>query len=381
MQATVMPTVDRDFIQKVIEFNSYNQVIAQYYERYMMERKHSYWDDELKEQVTPMEPLERKFMNLQKKVALETCNRYWTIDKYEKQKIKDVTRQNLCHDRFCSNCKKVKQASRMAKYIPEIEVYNDRLHHLVLTVPNCRGSDIDKTVKLINKSFLHLIRFLRGNLILNGIDFESWQYQGALRSLEVTYKGDDYHPHLHVALIARSGLFEDKHNINRYSFDHRGNFKELKTLFSDQEILIQKIWYLLINGITVNKRNIDSLEEGYSCMATQFKPDDFAELFKYITKDKDEQGNIITYEQWKSLYQGLYRKKQIQGYGCLYQINDLIDVEEFDKMWNEFMMNLRKEEEPQKVTETPEALIKETEYKLISRKQYFKHLRSLYQEE
>ena len=44
------------------------------------------------------------------------------------------------------------------------------------------------------------------------------------------------------------------------------------------------------------------------------------------------------------------------------------------------MNDLRKEEEPQKVTETPEALIKDSEYKLISRKQYYKHLRSLYQE-
>jgi hypothetical protein len=379
LKSTVKPTVDKDFIKKVIDFNKYNQVIVQYYERYMNDVERSSWDKHKEEIICPPE---RKFMSIGKKVSLEMCNRYWTVDRYEKQKIKDVTRQNLCHDRFCSNCKKVKQAARMAKYIPEIKDYKDNLHHLVLTVPNCRGDDIDNTVKAINKAFRSLIMIIRGDdhHKIYGIDFSSWQYQGAMRSLEVTFKRDNFHPHLHVALIVRSGLFEDKHIINKFSYDHFGYFPELKNLFSKPEILIQKIWFLLVNKISVTAANIKDLAEGYSCMAKQFGENDFAELFKYMTKDKDEGGEVVTYGQWKALYQGLYRKKQIQGYGCLYQINDSLDMEEYDKLWSEYIEDIRKEESPRKLCETPEALLSDNQYEIISRKSYFNYLHQLYQE-
>ena len=48
---------------------------------------------------------------------LNNCNKFWDIDKFVQHKQKWVNKQNLCKDRFCSNCKKVKQASRMIIYI------------------------------------------------------------------------------------------------------------------------------------------------------------------------------------------------------------------------------------------------------------------------
>ena len=52
---------------------------------------------------------------------LENCNKFWVMDHYREQKIKDFKRTNLCKDKFCNNCKLVKQASRLAKFIPLIE--------------------------------------------------------------------------------------------------------------------------------------------------------------------------------------------------------------------------------------------------------------------
>src|SRR3712207_6917428 len=58
---------------------------------------------------------------------------------------------------------------------------------------------------------------------------------------------------------------------------------------------------------TLFRSNIDDLENGFSCIVDKFPEDDFAELFKYMTKDKDEEGNILTYDNFKTLYEALYR--------------------------------------------------------------------------
>jgi len=198
-----------------------------------------------------------------------------------------------------------------------------------------------------------------------------------VRSLEVTFKGNSYHPHFHVGIVLGSQLLGHKTIINKYSWDYKTGIAELKRLFSEQEILIQKIWYLLLNNTKVTKMAIDEIEDGYSCTMDKFPEEDFAELFKYITKETDEQGNILTYNNFISLYYGLYRVKQIQGYGCLYRIKDEEDLESLEEKYEEFMQEIRKKESPMLVYETPQDLILDSEYKLISRKNYFKFLRQL----
>lgn len=110
---------------------------------------------------------------------IDNCNRFWDIDKYEVHKQKWVNKQNLCHDKFCSNCKKVKQSARMEKYIPELEQYKDNLYHLVLTLPNIEGSKLKLTIEKMAKCFKSLIRYLSGLKQIKGIDFSSFEYQGA----------------------------------------------------------------------------------------------------------------------------------------------------------------------------------------------------------
>nr|AAB02938.1 RepB homolog [Clostridium sp. MCF-1] len=213
------------------------------------------------------------------KKRLDLCNKYWLMDKYEMQKIKDFQKTNLCLDKFCNNCKKVKQASRMSKYIPEIEPYRENLYHLTLTLPNCTGVELRYTYDKMAKAFKRLIRYLTGNLEWKGLDFSNWGYKGSVRSLEVTFKGDSYHPHFHVALwLTGQNFLGEYENTNVYSYDFRNGFGELKQLFCEQEILIQKIWYLLLNGQKVTKDSIDSLKLGYSCILHQFIDSDYKQL-------------------------------------------------------------------------------------------------------
>lgn len=354
--------VPKELLQNVVENIEYNKVIIDYYTKFYKE------DGKI---AFSKDTLERNT------IRLEHCNRFWQLDKYQVQKIKDFRKTNLCHDKFCANCKKVKQAARMAKYIPEIEQYKDRLFHLTLTLPNCSGDELNQTYKKMAKAFKSLIRYLTGNLNIKGIDFESWGYEGAVRSLEVTFKGNSYHPHFHVGIVLGSQLLGKKTIINKYSYNYITGIQELKRLFCEQEVLIQKIWYLLLNNIKVTKKAIDELEEGYSCTLDKFPEQEYAELFKYMTKETDEDGKVLTYENFISLYYGLYRIKQIQGYGCLYKITDDGDLESLEEQYENFIQEIRKKESPMMVYERPQDLLLDTEYKLISRKNYFKYLRQL----
>lgn len=352
--------ITKEHLKKVHKNLNYNALIGTYYMRLL---------DEQFEEISKNK-IERKLERLQ------NCNKFWEIDRYDKQKVKDFIKTNLCRDKFCNNCKKVKQAERMARFIPEINKYKKyNMSQLVLTVPNCSGEELHETIKRMFKSFARLIEYFKAKEKIKGLDFSWLGYQGAVRSLEVTYKNKDYHPHLHVLLI-HEGENGDKEHVNCYSFD-KYQKKDVRK-FSDFEILVQKIWYLLNNRIRVTKKAIDSLDVGYSCMMDKFHDDDFLELFKYMTKaDSLEDGKIMTYQNFKDLYFGLHGVRQIQGYGCLYRLKDEDIADIADEKYEEIVNQLKIEEEPVSVSETVQALLQDNDYLLISRKQIYKHLREL----
>lgn len=346
--------ISNDYISKIIKNIEHNRIIISYYNRLHCE--------------TDMDSIVRKIERL------DNCNKFWSMDKYELQKIKDYKKTNLCKDKFCNNCKKVKQASRMAKYIPELEKYKEVLYHMVLTVPNGSGQELENNLKKQFKAFRRLIRYLAEDKKIKGLDFARYGYAGAVRSLEVTFKADIYHPHLHVGIVLYGQIGEKKVK-NTYSIDNYGNRQD--KLFSDFEILIQKIWYLLYNDMKVTKKAIEELELGYSCSVDKFKENDFAELFKYMTKATNEEGSQLSYSNFKTLECVLYHVRQIQGYGCLYRIVDADMEDEVDSIYDELINELQKKETPAEVYQTPQELLIDKEYTLISRKSIYSILRQL----
>ena len=278
----------------------------------------------------------------------------------------------MCKNKFCNNCKKVKQASRMSRYIPEIEQYKDKIYHVTFTVPNCKGKDLKKTLKKMIVSFSKLTRFINGTVKSSVYNFKSLGYLGCIRSLEITFTGDSYHPHFHCC-FAFDNLDLNKIHENCYSYDKFR--KKDKKLFSDFEIVIQKMWYMLINDIRLTKENFDLIEVGYSCNCDKFKEGDYAELFKYMTKETDEKNNVLTYDNFKILYESTYALKQIQGYGCFYKINDENLDEEVEKEYVKMQLFLQSFETPINVLERPIDLMQDNKYTLISRKKIFQYMR------
>lgn len=195
---------------------------------------------------------------------ISECNQYWELDFYKNQEIKVFNRTNLCNDKFCANCRKVKQSLRFERFKPLLLEHKENLYHLVLTVPNCYGDNLYETIQSMFKSFRYLIRYLNGTKKIKGLDFNVLGYKGALRSLEVTSNNDTYHAHLHVGIVLEGSINFSKTNINKFSFSNRS--KKI-TRFSNLEVLIQKIWYLLNTNKRVTFNNINSLHEEdiYSC--------------------------------------------------------------------------------------------------------------------
>lgn len=349
--------VKKDFLQDIIKNNVYNQeVILDYYYKLHAE-------DET--------------LNLANKLeSVYNCNSWFLLDVYKEQKIKDFKKTNLCKDKFCNNCKKVKQASRLARFVPQIEKIQEdyNLSLLTLTVPNCKGADLKETINKIFSSFKRLNRYLNGDLKIKNLDFTDYGYVGALRSLEITFKGDNYHPHIHAVIALDKEYTPYKNIINTYSY----SYGELKRGFSEFEVLIQKIWFLLMNGQRVNKKAIESLEEGYSCTLDDVEESSYFEVFKYMTKATDESENILTYDNFKTLYYALYRVRQIQGYGLFYNFKDDDSiVDDVEELYNVYIEILKSKEDPEEVSETPLDLLKDKEYLLISRKKIYPYLKNL----
>ena len=348
--------IEKNYISDIIKHKDYNKIIIEHYKT-----------------------LSKKYPNVNFSSNIENmsnCNSWWLMDFYKEQKVKDFKKTSLCKDKFCSNCKKVKQASRLSKFVPMIEeLAKDKyIYHLVLTVPNCNGTNLKDTIKKMFKNFYSLNRYLNLNLKIRGLDFSQYGYSGSIRSLEVTYSKDDYHPHLHCIIAFDKPLDDNRYIKNTYSRSRKNGYRK----FTDFEILIQKIWYLLNNNEKVTKKNIDELEVGYSCTVDSIDESSLFEVFKYMTKTKDEKNNIIPYDNFKTLYFALYRVRQIQGYGCFYNVKDDDSIiNEVDDFYDVIINILKTKEDPVEVCEAPEDLLTDNQNIIISRKKIYSYLRNL----
>lgn len=347
--------VDKDYILDVYNNNIYNKKIIEYYKK--LKNEYPIADSRI--------PI------------ISNCNKFWNCDVYYQNLTKDFISTNLCHDKFCNNCKKVVQASRMSKYIPEIEPYKEHLYHLTLTIPNVKGNDLLNTLIKMPKCFKKLMEYIscKSGHYCSFYDFSRLGYKGAIRSLEITFKNDNYHPHYHCAFVFNNLELEKKHK-NIYSTDFYKNRED--RLFSDFEIVIQKFWYMIWNNIRITEKNFNELEQGYSCICDKFYDDDYMELFKYMTKGTDENDKILTYDHFKTLYISTYRLKQIQGYGCLYRINDNNLNNEIDKIYTDIKNFLQlTDDKPEFKSFDLFELLNDDKFTIISRKKIYQYLKSL----
>lgn len=318
-------------------------------------------------------------------LAVRDCYRYWNVDFYKTQKVKDVVRITLCHDKFCLNCQNSVALRREEKYTSVLDELRKRfdIYHVVLTVPNCSGQKLKYTLDTMYTKFPYLIQYLQGKRKANDINFVKFGFSGCIRALEVTQKetphGTEFHPHFHCLFLFRKGLDKNKHNINEYSFSNG----KLVRLFSDNEIFIQKVWYLLYNGERLVKNSIQELKQGYSVIMDIPKPGKYHQVFKYVLGGNFKKGKpVFQYETFKTLYNSIYRRKMIQGYGILnrFTFDENISEKDIDELYNAIIEELKTVEQPIRETMQVDDVIKDydnnTGIKYISKRSIRKDIKN-----
>ena len=285
--------------------------------------------------------------------AVDNCAKWWDIEHYAGLNVKDIKRVNLCRDKFCFNCQSMLAAKRFSKYAPILDSFTDRykIVHVVFTVPNCEGEELEPLLDKMYLKFRFLMRYFKGQAKVSGVNFLKYGYGGAVRGLEVTYNKTtaQYHPHFHCMVLLSPKIDLRGKHMNAYSFDH--NDPSQKHKFSDFEILLQKLWFLLLNDCKVTADNLERFKIGYDVQASD-PHGDYHEVFKYACKGafKESEGACIYQERvfW-TLYEALHGRRMIQGYGKLHNFKDLdgeILEEDAAVIYAAYVAHLREIEQP-----------------------------------
>jgi len=293
---------------------------------------------------TYYETLAHRGNNYEEKAKLlRQCGRRMWFTEFTNSKINDKKKAFLCKDHFCINCQSHKAKTRLIRYAPQLnkaQTTHD-LYLLTLTDPNVAAGEYSHRVDRQIKAYAQLHRYLMGYDKIKGYCFKHLDYQGSICSHETTYNTArlDYNPHQHAMLALCPNLYLRKDIVNDYAYDYQTVYKDGERVreritkpFSQLEIDIQKIWYLLINGEKVTGKAIDELELGYSARLDRADEKSYLEVFKYAIKTYDEDQQHIAFDQFKTLLYGLHGRKMLRGFGIFRNIKDTQDVDQEIKL-------------------------------------------------
>ncbi len=219
-----------------------------------------------------------------------------------------------------------------------------------------------------------------------------------MRSLEITVskRNGSYHPHLHSMFILKKGLDFPNVYWNRFSVDKNG--RNADRLFSELDLLFQRLWCLLIMRKEVTKRNIEHIEEvlpqypdGFSCIA-DLSNGAYHEIFKYAIKGTYKEETLFTKDAFRTMYGALFGRRVYESYGELrrYDFNNYdkdFGLSSPDELFELYIARLQSEELPVRVEEQLSEILqlKYTDgikqFKYVSRASVVRRFRDLTEEE
>ena len=258
----------------------------------------------------------------------ELCHKTISFDFHTNLDIKVYKSTMHCRDRFCFNCAKLLSHTREQKFVSFLNSVNSDYDFYLATFthPNSVDGDVNPTdarlslsssIARMKLSFTKLNNYLKckSKDTKSWLGFDKLGYVGAIRSFECTYRShlhySEFHPHFHVIFAFNHGLDLTEKHVNDFSFS-RFNPNKI-TLFSDLEITLQKLWYLLINNIRIDKQNFDSLPQGYSCQCKLITDNNYHQAFKYPFKP--ELPEIMPFHTFLSLNSNLHSMRIVETYG------------------------------------------------------------------
>lgn len=157
-------------------------------------------------------------ININKAVRMGLC--FSRLEFYKKYSVNKITDERLkkemklifansCRVRLCPSCawrRSLKVYANNKKIISEVlkENKTSKFIFLTLTLKNCTGEDLSKTIDLLLNSFNNMTRRKKIKI--------AWK--GYIRNLEVTYNRQNkmFHPHLHIIILVSSMYYKNKDN-------------------------------------------------------------------------------------------------------------------------------------------------------------------------
>lgn len=136
--------ISRQYAQDVARRLLHNETISEYFELLYEETENL------------------RFLQLANDVY--NCNRFWAFDRFDGHRVYDLSHVNLCHSRFCPNCQKMIQASRLYRFTPELDKALDAydLYHITFTIPNVPGVKLRTYIRIMARAFKRLILYISG---------------------------------------------------------------------------------------------------------------------------------------------------------------------------------------------------------------------------
>ena len=316
--------------------------------------------------------------------ALYNCGAVLLSDEYKKQRVLDLKGTIHCKNRYCPLCQKHTQLSRLVRFMPHLQQCAEQhdLHLLTLTVPNCTAEELPPKIDWLLKCYARLNYYLTRFGDQKSKHFMP-EYFGGVRALEITFdrnkrnKGTEFHPHIHALVAFEQNFTMQKLHTNHYSFSKDREPR----LFSDVELFIQRLWFLIVNGEKVNKTNLevpklsdpaDIKHYAYSCSLDKIEDGQYFEVFKYAAKAYNEHGDIIDLFQFNTINNALKKRRTLQGYGFFHGIEiDNSATDEKVAVYEEVRRHLQMVEQPTSISKRLDVVHKEQcqdvpEYKIIS---------------
>lgn len=201
-----------------------------------------------------------------------------------------VIKSKYCNNRFCYSCNRIRTGKMINNYLPLIELMQENMQMLTLTIPNVQGYQLRDSIKEMILNFQKikdLARKSKADLV-------------GLRKLEVTFNQNrnDFHPHFHILLESKDQAeFILKHWLR---------------LYSEADILGQDIQTADLNSVK--------------------------ELFKYFTKywstGSKKKAEKINYKSLDQIFFSMYGLRVFQPFGMKkykLQLNESEEIEQLEK--------------------------------------------------
>lgn len=230
-----------------------------------------------------------------------------------------VAAANFCRQRLCPACQRRRSLRVYAAMSRVYELATDRGYrflHVVLTVPNCSGADLSRTIDFLYKQSSLLFRRsddVHTRAACNSIPGAreirtriASAFCGVFRALEVTRKEgvpvdnpNAFHPHLHCLVAVRKSYFTSRSYVK---------YADLRT-----------VWGAL-TGIENPQIFMGKVTD--ACAA-------IAEVAKYAVKPFSGEPDIETLE---ALQVALFNRRLLQNYGVFREWFHEIGVDDLDEV-------------------------------------------------